>query len=69
MEVLLSLLPLVGCAVIMALCMGVMGGARRHRGATEPEPQAPSADEVAALREEVPRLRAERPTDVRRADG
>lgn len=69
MEVLLSFLPLVGCAVMMALCMGLMGGARRRRGGTIPEVQAPSAEEVAALREEVARLRAERPADARRADG
>lgn len=67
MEVVLSFLPLVGCAVMMALCMGLMG--RRHRGDANAVSEAASADEVAALREEVERLRAERPADVRRADG
>ena len=68
-EVVLSFLPLVGCAVMMAACMGLMGGARRHRKGTRPEVEAPSAEEVAALREEVARLRAEQPAEVPRADG
>ena len=69
MEVLLSFLPLAGCAVMMAVCMGLMGAARRHRNGANPEVQAPSAEEVTALREEVARLRAERPADTRSADG
>ena len=45
----MSFLPLAGCAVMMAVCMGLMGGARRHRSGANPTVQAPSAEEVAAL--------------------
>lgn len=66
MEVLLSFLPLAGCAVVMALCMGLMGGARRRRSGSQPEAQIASAEKVAALREEVARLRATQPAEGRR---
>jgi hypothetical protein len=69
MEVLLSFLPLAGCAVMMALCMGFLGGARRHRTGVKPESQAASTEEVAALREEVARLRADRSAEGRRPEG
>lgn len=69
MEVLLSFLPLAGCAVMMALCMGLMGGLRRRRGTANPESEPASTEEVTALRDEVARLRAERPADVGRDDG
>lgn len=68
MEVLLSFLPLIGCGVMMALCMGLMGGARRRRRNGEPE-QVTGGREVAALRDEVARLRAERAEEARPVDG
>lgn len=71
MNALRSLLPLVGCGVMMAVCMGLMGGKRRSRGSVEAQP-APTREgdpEVAALREEVARLRAERSEEPRPVDG
>jgi hypothetical protein len=73
MEIVLAYLPLLGCAAMMAVCVGLMGGARRRRrpageGPAGEPPEAPDA-EVAALREEVARLRAERGEEARRLDG
>lgn len=49
-----SLTPLLGCGLMMVVCMAVMGGGRKRRN----EPAAPaSTDEVAELRDEVARLR------------
>lgn len=50
-----SLTPLLGCGLMMVVCMAVMGGGRKRRN----EPAAPSSstDEVAELRDEVARLR------------
>ena len=51
-----SLLPLLGCGVMMAACMLLMGRGARRAGN---EPVAPGdTEEVAALRDEVARLRA-----------
>lgn len=59
MRVLLSLLPMVGCAVMMLACMGRMGRLGRHKGSAD---SAPAAEEdVVALRADAARLRAERP--------
>ncbi len=69
MEVLLTFLPLLGCALMMAVCMGLMGGFRRRRGSAAPEEVPPTAEEVAALRDEVARLRAERGEEARSGDG
>ena len=69
MDVLLSFLPLLGCAAMMALCMGLVGGARRAKGATAHDQALPTAAEVAALREEVARLRAENAPQPRSVDG
>lgn len=50
-----SLLPLLGCGVMMAACMLLMGRGRSRSG----EPDAPEGiTEVAQLRDEVARLRA-----------
>ena len=68
MDVLLLFLPVLGCAVMMAVCMGLMGGARRLRRRRD-EPSEAADPEVAALREEVARLRAERSDDARGVDG
>ena len=61
MESLLLLLPALGCGLVMLACMAMMGwgmrGPRRQEAARPPE--AATAQEVAALREEVARLRAE----------
>ena len=46
------LFPLFGCVLMMAVCMAVMSMAG-HRKDTQPDER----DEVAALREEVARLR------------
>ena len=51
-----SLAPLLGCGLMMLVCMAVMAGtaARNRRN----EPTAPeSTDEVTALRDEVAQLR------------
>ncbi len=58
MEKLLYLLPTLGCGLMMAACMYLMArGMRSHQqhGPTD----ADEASEVAKLREEVARLRAE----------
>lgn len=55
MRILLSLLPMAGCAVMMAVCMGRIG---RHREGDAPVPAA--EEDITALRAEVARLRAER---------
>lgn len=51
-----SFAPLLGCGVMMLVCMAVMAaaGARNRRSDTTPPA---SADEVASLRDEVARLR------------
>lgn len=65
MRILLSLLPMVGCAVMMLACMGRMG---RHKGSADSVPVA--EEDVVALRAEVARLRAERPASaVEPSDG
>ena len=51
-----SFAPLLGCAVMMLVCMAMMGMAGRKR-TDQPDPP-PSADELAALRDEVAQLRA-----------
>ena len=53
MDALLFLLPAAGCAVMMVACMALMG--RMHRRPRRTDTDA----EVAALRDEVARLRAE----------
>jgi len=68
---LVVVLPVVGCALMMAICMGLMAGGRRlfsrdappEGTATDDHPPATAA-EVAALRAEVERLRAERAQTV-----
>jgi len=58
MDSLLLLLPALGCGVMMAACMYLMGrGMRSPHQRQAPEPDA--SREVAELREEVARLRAE----------
>lgn len=65
MRVLLSLLPMVGCAVMMLACMGRMG---RHKESAGSVPVA--EEDVVALRAEVARLRAERAAPaVEQGDG
>lgn len=54
-----SLVPALGCGVMMAVCMAVMaivGRRNRDQHPTQPPPPA-SPDVVAALRAEVARLR------------
>ncbi len=64
---LLSLAPLLGCGLMMLVCVGAFSGFRRRSG---PAPEPASQEEVAALRDEVARLRAERRADeARSADG
>jgi hypothetical protein len=58
MDALLFLLPALGCAVTMAACMALMG--RMHR----PQRDTNRDAEVAALREEVARLRADCATET-----
>jgi hypothetical protein len=50
-----TLAPLAGCALIMLVCMAVMGAGARKRP-NDPTPPA-STDEINALRDEVARLR------------
>ena len=52
MKVLLSYLPLLGCAGAMLLCVRMMGGRSKDQA-------KPDAGEVAELRAEVDRLRTE----------
>lgn len=53
MRALLSLVPLLGCGLMMAACMALMG--RGHK-----KPTAPSDEQqIAALRAEVAELRRE----------
>ena len=59
MEALLYLLPALGCGLMMVACMYLMG--RGMRSNQPDQPAKPETDrEVAELREEVARLRAER---------
>ncbi len=59
MRALLNLVPLAGCGLMMAACMGLMS-----RGRAKQAPAIPAEDQtdVAALRAEVAALRAELPT-------
>ena len=58
MHVLLSFVPLLGCGVMMAVCMGLMSRGRSTPPAAPPTPVDRS--EIDALRAEVAELRAER---------
>lgn len=49
-----SLAPMLGCGLMMLVCVAVMAGGHSRRN--EPTPPA-SADETAELRDEVARLR------------
>lgn len=60
-----SLAPLIGCGLMMLVCVAVMGLVARKRP-TEPAPTSPG-DEINVLRAEVARLR--RPDDQQRAMG
>ena len=51
-----SLGPLVGCGLMLLVCMAVMAVMGRG-GRKGSEPASPSSDEVAELRAEVARLR------------
>jgi hypothetical protein len=51
-RVLISYVPLLGCAVAMVVCVRLMGG--RSKDETKPD-----ASEIGELRDEVARLRAE----------
>ncbi|MGH9242939.1 MAG: hypothetical protein ACRD29_01200 [Acidimicrobiales bacterium] len=54
-----SLAPLLGCGVMMLVCMAVMALAGARNRDTQSPPHTPaSTDEIAALREEDARLRA-----------
>ena len=58
MDQLLYLVGPLGCALMMAVCFGMMAKGRRgNRGDNAEDTQA--ADEVAELRAEVARLRAD----------
>jgi hypothetical protein len=62
MRWLLTALPALVCAAMMLLiCVPMLFGHRHRR-----DEQSASKEEVAALREEVDRLRAERTQDLRR---
>jgi hypothetical protein len=50
-----SLAPLAGCALMMVVCMALMGASHRKPPADSPPPA--STDEIQALRDEVARLR------------
>jgi len=59
MKALLYLLPALGCGLMMVACMYLMGrGMRSHH--RNPPVEADTNRQVAELREEVARLRAER---------
>lgn len=62
MEALLFLIPAVACGLIMVVCMTLMSRMRDHGESTE-------EGEVAALRDEVARLRAQLDRDPVRGDG
>lgn len=51
-----SLAPVLGCGLMMVACMALMGrsGRNRHNDSTAPD----SNEEIAALRDEVARLRS-----------
>ena len=51
-----SLAPLLGCGLMMLACMALMAGAGARNRRNEPAPPPPT-DEIAALRDEVARLR------------
>ena len=69
MKVVLSFLPVIGCALMMAVCMGLIGVGRRRTPAAAQDEAPATAVEVAALREEVARLRAEQADGARSVDG
>jgi hypothetical protein len=58
MRALLNLVPLAGCGLMMAACMGLMSRGRSRQ--TSSEHPADQAAEIDALRREVAELRAER---------
>ena len=61
MRTLISFLPVAACAGGMVLCMVLMRGGHKS---SAPE-TSDTAAEVAALRDEVARLRADLPVDAR----
>lgn len=61
MRTLITFLPVVACAGGMVLCMVLM----RVGHKTPAAERSDTAAEVAALRDEVARLRADRPVDAR----
>jgi hypothetical protein len=68
-ESILFLLPGLGCALAMVLCMGMIGRGMRppDRSSTGAGPS--DADAIAAPREEVARLRARQSLDAANGDG
>ena len=61
MDKLVYLIGPAGCAVVMVVCMAMMGRGMRRQG-TQDDPTP--TEEVAALRAEVAELRSERQTAV-----
>jgi hypothetical protein len=61
MRALASLVPLLGCGLMMAACMGLMGRGRTKSPTSTTTPVDRS--EIDALRAEVAELRAERERD------
>jgi hypothetical protein len=61
MRALASLVPLLGCGLMMAACMGLMGRGRAKPPAATTTPV--DRAEIDALRAEVAELRAERERD------
>lgn len=57
MRALLNLVPLAGCGLMMAACMGLMSRGRAKQAPVTPD--VGDQTEVAALRAEVEALRAE----------
>lgn len=59
METIFRLLPGVVCVGGMALCMVLMGGMRRRSSSADATKNLAGSKDVAALRDEVARLRSE----------